>query len=114
LRFEPKPERGKESFKRLDMTRILQTLLWIFVGLVAHVFVVTVVLISGWGFDGKELFDWLDILIFPAVLAIGIYSLNIRQSRREREADERRRHRELDVENERAQDTALQAYLDKM
>lgn len=96
------------------MNRVLQTLLRIFVGLAAYVFVVTVVLINGWGFGDKELFDWLDILIFPAVLAVRIYLLNIRQSRREREADERRRHRELDVENQRAQDTALQAYLDKM
>jgi hypothetical protein len=84
----------------------------------------------------KTLWDWLDLLIVPAVLAGGVAWLNWAQRqrerdaekaqqeradkaeedrrRREREAQAAQRERELEVENQRAQDTALQAYLDKM
>lgn len=79
-----------------------------------YIAVVSVVLLYGWGFSGRTLFEWLDILIFPATLAIGVYLLSLRQNKREREADERRRQRELEVEGQRAQDAALQAYLDQI
>ena len=84
----------------------------------------------------QEFWDYLDLLIVPAALAIGVYLLNRAQSEREREAEEAQqqrdrkaedarrerereaeaaqRERELQVENQRAQDTALQAYLDQM
>lgn len=51
----------------------------------------------------KTLWDWLDLLIVPVVLAIGGYLFNGSQNRATREAAERR-----------AQDDALQAYLDQM
>jgi len=70
----------------------------------------------------RALWDWLELLIVPAALAIGVYWLNRRQTEREREAQaaqrerERgaqaaQRERELEIERERAQDEALQAYL---
>jgi hypothetical protein len=70
----------------------------------------------------RTLWDWLELLIVPAALAIGVYWLNRRQTEREREAQaaqrerERgaqaaQRERELEIERERAQDEALQAYL---
>ena len=73
----------------------------------------------------KSLWAWLDLLIVPVVLALGVYLLNRAQSERERKAEvaqqvrereaaEARRERELEIENERAQDEALQAYLDQM
>jgi uncharacterized protein YjbI with pentapeptide repeats len=84
----------------------------------------------------RTLWDWLELFIFPAALAIGAAWLNWAQRQREREAQEARRQREreaqvaqrerereaqvaqrereLDVENQRAQDEALQAYLDQM
>jgi hypothetical protein len=51
----------------------------------------------------KPLWSWLQLLIVPAALAIGVAWLNWAQ-----------RARQLEVENERAQDAALQAYLDQM
>jgi uncharacterized protein YjbI with pentapeptide repeats len=51
----------------------------------------------------KGLWDWLDLLVVPAVLAIGGYLFSSAQSRATQAAAERR-----------AQDEALQAYLDRM
>jgi hypothetical protein len=51
----------------------------------------------------KTLWDWLDLLIVPVVLAIGGYLFNSSQNRATQAASERR-----------AQDDALQAYLDHM
>lgn len=102
----------------------------------------------GWvGVSGKRFWDYLELLIVPAALAIVVYWLNRRQDERNRESDATRererqeqevrrererqateeanrvrdrkaqdaqRERELQVEEQRAQDEALQAYLDKM
>jgi uncharacterized protein YjbI with pentapeptide repeats len=80
----------------------------------------------GWiGVADKTFWDYLELLIVPAALAIGVYWLNRAQQERDREADqaqqqrerkadEDRRQRELEVGNQRAQDEALQAYLDHM
>lgn len=51
----------------------------------------------------KPLWDWLDLLIVPAVLAIGGYLFSNSQNRATQAATERR-----------TQDEALQAYLDRM
>jgi len=58
----------------------------------------------GWvGVSGKQFWDYLDLLIVPAALALGVAWLNQEQ-----------RARELEVENQRAQDEALRAYIDSM
>jgi hypothetical protein len=106
-------------------------LLWA-VGIVA---VLTVAVFIGYRYD-ITLWDWIKILIVPAAIAIGVAWLNRAQERereaqeahrerereategahreREREAQAAQRERELAVENQRAQDAALQAYLDHM
>ena len=102
----------------------------------------------GWiGVSDKTFWDYLELLIVPAALAIGVYLLNRaqeserqaqeahREQEREAEAEQREREREategarrererlareseiqykLTVDNKRAQDAALQAYLDQM
>jgi uncharacterized protein YjbI with pentapeptide repeats len=69
----------------------------------------------GWvGVANKKFWDYLELLIVPAALAIGVYLLNRAQQERERRVEEARGERELEVENQRAQDEALQAYLDQM
>jgi uncharacterized protein YjbI with pentapeptide repeats len=99
------------GFQRLVWT------IWIAIVLVIARFIVLAV--------DKGLWDWLQLLIVPAALALGVAWLNWTQSQRAREAqeaqqereraaEETRRARELEVENQRAQDAALQAYLDQM
>jgi hypothetical protein len=77
------------------------------------------------GIANKKVWDWLDLVIVPTALAIAVYELNRAQQERERQAQEDRsererkaevaqKERELEVERQRAQDDALQAYLDQM
>jgi uncharacterized protein YjbI with pentapeptide repeats len=66
------------------------------------------------GASNKEFWDYLELLIVPTVLAIGVALLNWAQRQREREAEEVRRERELEVDDQRAQEVALQAYLDQL
>jgi hypothetical protein len=69
----------------------------------------------GWvGVSGKRFWDYLELLVVPAALALGVYALNRAQAHRERRAEDARLERELEVQNRGAQDDALQAYLDEM
>jgi uncharacterized protein YjbI with pentapeptide repeats len=60
------------------------------------------------------LWDWLELLIVPVALAIGGFWLNRVQREREREVQEAQRKREIEIEDNRSQDAALEAYLDRM
>jgi uncharacterized protein YjbI with pentapeptide repeats len=55
------------------------------------------------GFRGKSLWDWLQLLIVPAVLAAGGYLFSHQQEERQQA-----------IEDERAQEIAYQAYIDQM
>ncbi len=64
--------------------------------------------------SGKTLWDWLDLLIIPTVLAAGALwfkrvDASMEAERRKAEADAAR-----DIEEQRAQETALETYLDRM
>jgi hypothetical protein len=62
----------------------------------------------------KTVWDWLELLFVPAAIAVSIFLLDLAQRKRESKAQVAQRKRELAVEERRAQDEALQAYLDKM
>src|SRR5215207_6311578 len=64
--------------------------------------VLTVAVLIGYRYD-ITLWDWIKLLIVPAVIAGGDLWFNAQQ-----------REREQHIANERAQDEALQAYLDQM
>lgn len=93
----------------------------------------------GWewtGFPQKNLFDWLQIAVLPVAVAIGTFALNraaqrrdahaqreqrerdaaAQQEQRERDmaAQQEQREREQAIEAGRAEESALQAYLDYM
>ncbi len=55
------------------------------------------------GLHGRTLYDWLQLLIIPAVLALGGYLFNYTTGRTERE-----------IASDRQQEEALQAYIDSM
>ncbi len=55
------------------------------------------------GLTGKNLWDWLQLLIIPAVLAVGGYLFNFATSRTERE-----------IALDKQREDALQAYIDSM
>ena len=66
------------------------------------------------GLRGKTLWDWLQLLIIPAVLAVGGYLFNYTTSRYEREATQVRDKTERDIASDNQREAALQAYLDKL
>src|SRR5215218_3445796 len=75
--------------------------------------VVTVSVLIGYRY-GITLWDWIKLLIVPAVIAGGGLWFNRQQQDRQREDEQRQQERGLEIENQRAQDEALQAYLDQM
>jgi hypothetical protein len=65
---------------------------------------------SRWGFRGKTFWNWLELLVVPlAPVGIG-FAFDLRQQGIEDQRAERAR----EIEEQRAQDDALQAYLDQM
>ena len=60
----------------------------------------------------KSLWDWLDLLLVPLLLALGAWLLNRSARTREQEAEERRVEEQQKIEEDRSRDDALQKYLD--
>jgi uncharacterized protein YjbI with pentapeptide repeats len=68
-------------------------------------------------FGEKTLWDWLQLLsalAIPVVLAVAGFWFTAWQGERQQAIETQRANVERDVEDQRAQDTALQAYLDQM
>ncbi len=62
----------------------------------------------------KTLWDWLGLLIVPLVLTVGGFVFAIQQDARQQRIEDQRAESERQLEEQRAQDAALQAYLDQM
>ena len=62
----------------------------------------------------KTVWDWLDLLIVPAVVAIGGLVFTRTERKAKEAAEERRAEAERELTTERARESALQDYLDKM
>ena len=62
----------------------------------------------------KTLWEWLQLLIIPAMLALGVFWLNQRQKQHEDRIQQAQKEREEEAAIQRAQDEALRAYLDQM
>src|SRR2546430_10593349 len=66
------------------------------------------------GLHGKTLWDWLQLLIIPAVLAVGVYVFTYTTSRNERKAADRHNRTEREIAPENQHEAALQDYIDNM
>jgi len=75
------------------------------------------------GLAGKNIWDWLQLLIIPAVLAVGGYLFNFTTSRNDRQANEQRAQTEREAAEKQAQterdvaldnqrEAALHTYID--
>jgi hypothetical protein len=62
----------------------------------------------------KTTWDWLDLLIIPIVLAVGGFFLNRTERMNAERAAEQRATVERELAEQRAQDTALETYIDRM
>jgi uncharacterized protein YjbI with pentapeptide repeats len=66
---------------------------------------------------GKTVWDWLQllgVLAIPVVIAVGGWMFNAQQTDRQNELENKRAKSDQHIEEQRAQDAALQAYLDQM
>jgi uncharacterized protein YjbI with pentapeptide repeats len=75
--------------------------------------VLTVAVLIGYRY-GITLWDWIKLLIVPVVIAGGGIWFNRQQRERELALAEKQRERELALEENRAQDEALQTYIESM
>jgi hypothetical protein len=75
--------------------------------------VLGILVATGYPF-GITLWEWLQLLIVPAVLAAGGAWFNRQQQQREEESANKRAAAELTIQEQDAREAALQAYLDKM
>jgi hypothetical protein len=73
----------------------------------------TIAVLIGYRYD-ITLWDWLKLLVVPAVIAGGSIWFNRQQRERELEIAREQRERELEIADRRGQEEALQAYLDQM
>jgi uncharacterized protein YjbI with pentapeptide repeats len=133
---DPKP--GKRSIMRElvpDWRPSRRQVLWTIRIVLVLVVVLSLLTLAGWPFD-VTLWDWLDLLIVPAVLAVGGYLFTRSENRRTLEDADRQRSLDREtaeqrtiedrkiaqeraetdrqIANQRRQDDTLQAYLDQI
>ncbi len=104
-----------EIWKGLLEERIL-TLIAIGVSLAA---IIVLLAIGGatrsWtGFRGMTVRDWLDLLVVPLALVVIGFLFSVQQDARQRSIEDQRAETERELAEQRAQDEALQSYLDQM
>ena len=66
------------------------------------------------GFGDKTVWDWMQLFIIPAILVVGGYLLNSQQTARQLATEETRAENQLEAEEERTQQDALQQYNNEM
>src|SRR5215203_2321474 len=69
---------------------------------------------SRWGFRGMTVRDWLQLLIVPLALVVISFLFAAQQDQRQQQTENQRAEAEQELANQRAQDEALQSYLDQM
>ena len=66
------------------------------------------------GFPEKNLWDWLQLLIIPIVIAAGTLWFTAQQSEASSQASDKQHQTDLQIAQDQQQETALQTYLDRM
>jgi uncharacterized protein YjbI with pentapeptide repeats len=69
---------------------------------------------SRWGLRGKTVWDWMQLLIVPIVLLAISVAFTLLQDARLQQIEDQRAKRERGIEDQRAQASALQSYIDQM
>lgn len=91
---------------------------------IAFLIVLIKLILIGYGYDwtgfngkdksGKTLYDWLQLLIVPVVLAIGGYLFSLTLNRNERKAADKHNQTEREIAQDNQREAALQAYINEM
>jgi hypothetical protein len=90
-----------------------EQLLWTARGVIGLVVILGILTLIGLPFD-ITLWDWLELLIVPAVLALGGYLFTRSENLRTQKIADQQRTSDREIADERRQDDMLQAYLDGM
>jgi len=69
---------------------------------------------SRWGFRGKTVWNWMELLMVPLALAVIGLAFSVQQDARQQRVENQRAEAERELAVQRAQDEALQTYLDQM
>jgi hypothetical protein len=106
------------KWENLSRERIAQVALFIGIAVAATTLIVLLAIGGaslGWtGFQGKTVWDFLQLLIVPLMLvAIGLV-FSLQQDARQQQTENKRAAAERELADQRAQDEALQAYLNQM
>jgi uncharacterized protein YjbI with pentapeptide repeats len=86
----------------------------IVVGVILAYILIETIRAKNTGFETKTLWDWMELLIIPLVLASGALYLNRSERAVERKIADDRAKLEREIATDRQQEAALQAYLDRM
>ena len=89
-------------------------LLYASIVIVGGVILFETIRLKNTGFEGKSLWEWMELLIIPAVLAGGAFYLNRSERSVERQIAEDRAKLEREIATDRQQEAALQSYFDRM
>jgi len=92
-----------------------------FLGAVAGVIVARLVLVGfagktvwDYSFAGKTVWNYLDVFLVPVAVTVATFWFTSQQDRRQRKAEAAQEQIAMAAEEQRAQDEALQVYLDRM
>jgi hypothetical protein len=97
-----------------QQTRKSLVVIWLIVAFVVIILLILEISFYGTGFARKTLWEWLQLLIIPVVLAAGGYLFTFTISRNERKAADRHNQTEREIAQDNQREAALQAYIDKM
>jgi len=93
---------------------VISTFMVVFSVLLVVVILAYVFNVNVPGLRGKTLWDWLQLLIIPAVLAVGGYGFTYTTSKNEQKSTQVRDQTERDITLDDQREAALQAYIDKV
>jgi Pentapeptide repeats (8 copies) len=111
---EQKPrERSFTSELVPDWRPTREQKLWAIRIVIVLIVLLGIITLIGLPFD-ITLWDWLDLLIIPIVLALGGYLFTRSENRRTQNIAEKQRDLDRQIADDRRQDDTLQAYLDGM
>ncbi len=79
---------------------------------IAIALIITEIRAYGTGFTGKTLWDWLQLLIIPLVLAIIALLFNLANSHTERQIAKQRYEQDQQIALDKQREDLLQGYLD--
>src|SRR5215212_1786080 len=110
--FGANPDEWTLGDRRLAIIAIVVGLAIVITAVCGYVF--------GWEWTGlakpkqRTFWDWLELLIVPVVLALGGYLFTRAENRRAQRLANQREQTDRQIEEQRAQETALQAYLEQI